>query len=287
MSKFPLNKSILIALLAGLSVSSFAATSNTSPALLRHMPLQKQELQGSAYGDFARSWQNAPHNTVVYQQISRVFPTAVVWRGDGEVCEFETDLQDLGDITFTNVKGELETFQSMLDRTFSDGVLILKDGKIVTEQYYNGMKPHIRHHLMSASKSLTSTLFSTFVADGSVELDKLITDYVPQARGTAWEGVTVQDVLDMRSDVQYREVFDDPTAEVWAHESAVGWRNVGEGRPSTNRQFLYSMKKMQKTDGQFHYRSSETDMLGQIMENITGIGVAELFSQRIWSKLGA
>lgn len=270
-------------------LSSFLATASfaQSPGQLPHLPETAESLRGSAYGDFARSWQNGPHNVSVYQQISRAFPTAVVWRGDGKAHQFEYNRQNLNNITFTNLNGETESLRSHLDRTFTDGLLILKDGKIVTEEYHNGMKPHTRHHLMSASKSLTSTLFSTFVDDGSVDLEKPISSYVPEAKGTAWEDVKVKEILDMTSDVQYREEFDNPDAEVWAHESAVGWRNVAQGNPVTNRQFLYSMDKMQETDGKFHYRSSETDMLGQIMENVSGIGSAELFSQRVWSKLGA
>ncbi|NOH27281.1 serine hydrolase domain-containing protein [Vibrio mediterranei] len=268
-----------------LATASFAQPQ--SPDRLRHLPETAESLRGSAYGDFARSWQHGPHNISVYQQISRAFPTAVVWRGDGKPHQFEHNHQDLNSITFTNLNGETETLRSHLDRTFTNALLILKDGKIVTEEYHNGMKPHTRHHLMSVSKSLISTLFSTFVHDGSVDLEKPISSYVPEAKGTAWESVKVKEVLDMTSDVQYREEFDNSDAEVWAHESAVGWRNVAQGKPATNRQFLYSIDKMQTTDGKFHYRSSETDMLGQIMENVSGIGSAKLFSQRIWSKLGA
>lgn len=280
------SKTALVACLLS-ALMAAPALSQTSPDLLTKMPETAESLRGSAYGDFARSWQNGPHNTVVYQQTSRVFPTAVVWRGDGKTHQFEYNKQDLSNITYTNLAGEQETFRAHLNRTFTDGLLIIKDGKIITEEYYNGMKPHTRHHLMSASKSLTSTLFSTFVDDGSVELDKNIGDYVPEAVGTAWQDVKVREVLDMTSDVQYREEFDNPEAQVWAHESAVGWRNVGQGKASTNREFLYTMDKMTETDGKFHYRSSETDMLGQIMENVSGVGSAELFSQRIWSKLGA
>ncbi|UPQ89055.1 serine hydrolase domain-containing protein [Vibrio sinaloensis] len=276
-----------LSLACALSFSSVAAISAQAPDELRHLPAHAHELRGNPYGDFASSWQNAPYNTSVYQQVNRLIPTATVWRGDAEESQFEYQKQDLSEIQYTNVKGESETFAELLERTFSDGVLILKDGKIITEHYFNGMKPHNRHHLMSSSKSLTSTLFSTFIDDGSVKLDEMVTTYVPDAKNTAWEGVKVIDLLNMTSDVQYREEFDNPDAEVWAHESAVGWRNVGEGRPSTNREFLYSMNKMDSPDGLFHYRSSETDMLGQIMENVSGIGTAELFSRRIWSKLGA
>lgn len=257
------------------------------PKDARHLPALIDELRGDPFSDFGRSWQNAPHNTFIYQQISRAFPTAVVWRGDVEESQFEYSNQDLGQITFENLKEEKETISSLLDRTFTNGFLVLKDGKVITESYQHGLESHIRHHWMSASKSLTSTLFGTFVDEGDVKLEELVTTYVPELKDTAWEGVTVLDVLDMRSDVQYREEFDNPIAEVWQHEAAVGWRNVGLGRPATNRQFLIAMNKYTDPDGLFHYRSSETDMLGWIMESVTGIGAAELMSQRVWSKLGA
>ncbi|WP_338164186.1 hypothetical protein [Vibrio sp. 10N] len=57
----------------------------------------------------------------------------------------------------------------------------------------------------------------------------------------------MKSILDITSNVQYREEFDNPVAEVWAHESVVGWRNVAQGKPSTNREFLNSMQKMTDT----------------------------------------
>lgn len=277
---------IIMLALSSLAVADDKATTQ-APKDARYLPAMIDELRGDPFSDFGRSWQNAPHNTFVYQQISRAFPTAVVWRGDGEISQFEYTKQNLGEISFENLKGKKETLAALLDRTFTNGFLVLKDGKIFTEEYRNGLEPQIRHHWMSASKSLTSTLFGTFVDEGSVKLDELVTTYVPELTGTAWEGVRVVDVVDMRSDVKYREEFDNPIAEVWMHEAAVGWRNVGLGRPATNRQFLAAMQKYEKPDGLFHYRSSETDMLGWIMESVSGIGAAELLSQRIWSKLGA
>ena len=282
-----MNKLVIAGACAFALLSTGTTNAGEAPKDARHLPAMIDELRGSPFGDFGRSWQNAPHNTFVYQQISRAFPTAVVWRGDGPKHQFQYDKQDLAQITYVKKDGEEETLAELLDRSFTNGFLVIKDGKIIAEDYRNGLEPHIRHHWMSASKSMTSSLFSTFVEDGKVKLDAPVTQYVPALKGSVWEGVTVADVLDMRSDVKYREEFDNPVAEVWQHEAAVGWRNVGKGRPATNRQFLAGMQKYEEPDGLFHYRSSETDMLGLIMENITGVGAAELLSQRIWSKLGA
>lgn len=258
-----------------------------APMDARFLPAMVDELRGDPFSDFGRSWQNAPSNAFVYQQISRAFPTAVVWRGDKKEVSFEYDIQNLRGITFENLLGKKESLGKLLDRTYTNGFLVLKDGKIITEAYFNGLAPHVRHHLMSVSKSMTSILFGTYVDEGKIKLNELVTTYIPELVGTSWDGVKVVDVLDMRSDVQYREEFDNPVAEVWMHEAAVGWRNVGLGRPATNRQFLTAMNKYEKPDGLFHYRSSETDILGWIMERVTGVGAAELMSQRIWKKLGA
>lgn len=59
-------------------------------------------------------------------------PTAVVWRGNGETSECQYQMQDLSQVSFTNLKGEEETFKHHLDRTFTDALLSIKDGKIIT-----------------------------------------------------------------------------------------------------------------------------------------------------------
>lgn len=175
----------------------------------------------------------------------------------------------------------------MLAATYTDGILVLKDGKIVTELYFNGMQPHVRHHWMSATKSITGLLAGILVGKGQVDLDSNVAAYVPDLKNTAWDGVTVQTALNMQSDVEYREVFDDPQAEVWQHESALGWRRIGEGNPGDNRTFLRQQEKMPEPDGMFHYRSSETSVVASVVEAASGIGLAELISRELWSKLGA
>jgi CubicO group peptidase (beta-lactamase class C family) len=163
----------------------------------------------------------------------------------------------------------------------------MKDGKIVTELYFNGLQPHVRHHWMSATKSLVGVMAGILAGKGLIDLDRDVTTYVTALKSTAWDGITVQTALHMQSDVQYREIFEDPQAEVWKHESAVGWRRVGEGNPGDNLTFLRQQSKMEEPDGLFHYRSSETSIVATVLEESSGMGLAELISRELWSKLGA
>ncbi len=258
------------------------------PLEMRRFPAGQfaEALLGAPDRNFAQSWQNAPHNRVIYQQLSRLLPMAVVWRGRGTVEEFEEDRENLNTIRFRDHRNRQKSVEQWLPATFTDGLLVLKDGEIVTENYFNGMRSHIRHHLMSASKSLVGTLAGNFVARRQINPTNRVSHYVAALRRTAWNNITLRQVLDMMSDVQYREEFNNPRAEVWQHESAVGWRNVGRGNPRSNREFLTRMRKFQNFDNKFHYRSSETDIVAWVLEEVSGIGLAELFSREIWSKLG-
>src|SRR5579883_2560285 len=103
------------------------------------------------------NFQVGPYNRWGFQHISQILPTAPIGRGDGTAAALERRAQDLGALAFTGAGGRM-TIAEMLETTYTDGFLVLKDGAIVAEQYFNGMGPHTRHLLMSVSKSLTGML---------------------------------------------------------------------------------------------------------------------------------
>ena len=90
----------------GQQLPELANPTGQAPKDARHLPAMVDELRGDPFSDFGRSWQNAPNNAFVYQQISRAFPTAVVWRGDKKEVPFEYDIQDLRGITFEDLLGK-------------------------------------------------------------------------------------------------------------------------------------------------------------------------------------
>ena len=91
-----------------------------------------------------------------------------------------------------------------LARGYTDAICIVHDGRIVFEHYVDGMRPDDTHLLMSVSKSLTATLVGVLVGERALDPGAQVTAYVGALRGTAWEGCTVQHLLDTRRDALRR-----------------------------------------------------------------------------------
>ncbi len=232
------------------------------------------------------NFQVGPYNRWGFQHISQILPTAPIGRGDGTAAALERRPQDLGALAFTGAGGRM-TIAEMLETTYTDGFLVLKDGAIVAEQYFNGMGPHTRHLLMSVSKSLTGMLAGILVERGLLDPGAVVSRYVPALRGSAYEDASVQQVLDMVASVIYSEDYDDPRSEVAAQDRSVGWRPAQEGDIIGLYHFLPTLKKAGEHGTAFQYCSANTDVLGWVMETITDTPFADLFSREIWSKLGA
>ena len=93
-----------------------------------------------------KNWYWGPGNRWSYKHTSRVFPSATIYRGTGPVAKLDYALRDLSDVSFVNpiTKSRMSITQ-MYAATDTDAFLVMQGGKIVTEQYFNGMKPEDLH----------------------------------------------------------------------------------------------------------------------------------------------
>jgi CubicO group peptidase (beta-lactamase class C family) len=223
----------------------------------------------------ADSWQESPHHRWAFQHIDEILDTVVIPRGDGPVLE----LVDGEPIDPPGLDAELRA-------CWTDGLLVLRGREIRLERYLNGMHRGTRHLLMSVSKSLTSTVFSQFVARGQVDVRQPVASYVPALAGSAYGDATVQQTLDMTVAVAYDEAYDDPQSEVQRHDRSAGWRAPREGDPAGVREFLTTLRKDGEHGQAFRYCSANTDVLAWILEEVSGQPFSELLSSDLWSRLG-
>jgi hypothetical protein len=126
--------------------------------------------------------------------------------------------------------GKTLGIDDFMDRTQGNALLILKDGRIVYETYRNGSGPSTKFISFSTGKSVTSTLVGIAVEKGMIDaLQDDLTTYLPALTGSAYEGVTIRDALQMVSGVEWDESgydFSDrsrPLIRTW-HESYVEHR---------------------------------------------------------------
>ncbi|MFN0099959.1 MAG: serine hydrolase domain-containing protein, partial [Gemmatimonadaceae bacterium] len=119
---------------------------------------------------------------------------------------------------FTRVRVKLAdstlSVEQYLERNGVAAVLVLHEGRIAYERYRFGNGPRTRWMSMSVAKSVTSTLIGAALRDGAIRsLDDSVTRYVPSLTGSAYDGVTVRQVLTMTSGVRWSERYTDPTSD--------------------------------------------------------------------------
>jgi hypothetical protein len=101
------------------------------------------------------------------------------------------------EIGFTDSAGGGTSVRSFLKATQMDGFLVMHQGQVAAEHYDTGLVAHRPHILMSVSKSFTATLAGLFVDGGRLNPDGLVTDLIPEVKGSAFEGATLQHILDI------------------------------------------------------------------------------------------
>lgn len=230
----------------------------------------------------------APANRWSFQHIAALNRTADVWRGAGPVAALDEDLRDLDQFTYQNRAGARFTFGEMIERSYTDGIVVLHHGKIIYERYLNGMQPHTRHAWASCSKSMTGTLAALLAHEGLFDPDALVASYLPELKGSGFDGATIRQVMDMTTAVRFREGADDPVSENRAYSVALGWRArpAGYTGPATTYEVLPTMEQDGPHGVRFAYMTPNTDVLAWLIKRLLNQTLAEIMQERIWSRLG-
>lgn len=175
------------------------------------------------------------------------FPTREVKAGKENYFKFKTKIDnEIENVTFVPWnQTKAITFKESLDKNYVDGIIILHKGKIVYEKYSGGLKEDGLHAAMSVSKSFTGILGSILIAEGVLNPEELVTNYVPELKGSAYEGASVQQVLDMTTSVKYSENYSDVNAEVWKYSAAGSIYKAADYKgPQNYYEYLPTLKKI-------------------------------------------
>ena len=176
-------------------------------------------------------------------------------------------------------------YAAWADHTFTNAFLVLRDGAVVFEDYRNRMAPETRHIAFSMSKTVTAMLVGQALERGEIgSLDDLAVRYVPELAGGGYDGVTIRNLLEMRSgaDIEERYDFgDNPSLAGRIHETAI-IRN--EARFAD---FAKDIGRRTEPGSQFNYATLDTAVLGWVLEKATGLRIEDLTQTRIWQPMGA
>lgn len=220
-----------------------------------------------------------------------LMPTVNISRGLGSAAALPRALrEDIDQVEFKRLNtGVKMTWGASLNANYTDGIVVLHRGRIVYERYFGVLKPEGQHGAMSVTKSFVGTLAAMLVAEERLDPTRRVFEYVPELASSAFGNATVRQVMDMTTGIQFSEDYADPKAEVWAHAAAGNPLPKPKDftGPRSYYEFLQTVKP-QGTHGEaFGYRTANTDTLGWIIARVSGQSVAQLLSDRIWSRLGA
>jgi CubicO group peptidase (beta-lactamase class C family) len=215
-----------------------------------------------------------------FRNIDRLFPTRAIIPAETPRALPPSGrmltklLVPLGDSTLS--------VEQYLEHNRVAAVLVLHEGRIAYERYRYGNGPRTRWMSMSVAKSVTSTLIGAALRDGSItSLDDAVTQYVPALAGSAYDGVTVRQVLTMTSGVRWSERYTDPTSDR---------RRLLEAQiaqqPGGALAVMRALPRAAAPGSVNTYSTGETQIAGEIVRAAVGRPLADYLSDRIWTPAG-
>lgn len=162
------------------------------------------------------------------------------------------------------------------------GVLVLQDGKVRLERYIPPHSAATRWNSFSIAKSITSTLVGVAMKDGYIQsLDHPVTRYVPQLRGSAYDAVTVRQLLTMTSGVKWNEDYTDTHSDVARMYAQPPDRGL-----DMTVSYVRKLPREAPPGTKWVYKTSETNLVGVLVAEATGKQLADYLSEKIWRAYG-
>ncbi|MGH8436324.1 MAG: serine hydrolase domain-containing protein [Pseudomonas sp.] len=165
------------------------------------------------------------------------------------------------------------------------GLLVLKNGEVAYEYYGKGNTQRTLWTSRSVAKSVVSVLIGVAIKEGKIKsTDDPVTHYVPELKGTAWEGVTLHQLMQHTSGVVWDENYASPDSD-FSHMTQC------EAKPAPYDCVLNLVKSVKRKPGVklgevWSYNTGGAWLVGRVLENATGMTIAKYLESRIWSRFG-
>lgn len=164
----------------------------------------------------------------------------------------------------------------------SAALLIVHDGKLRLERYGLGFDAQGRWTSFSVAKSMTSTLVGAAIQDGHIRsMDDKVSEYIPHMKGSAYDDVTIRQLLTMTSGVRWNENYSDPNSDVArfnGHQPEAGVDSVVS--------YLRKLPRAAPAGTRWNYSTGETNLVGTLVTQATGKPLSQYLSEKVWVPAG-
>ncbi|WP_020007091.1 serine hydrolase domain-containing protein [Salinicoccus albus] len=222
-----------------------------------------------------------------FRNIERLFPTRTVPASSAPIPleksplslqPFKSQIKD----ETTALADQSYDIYDYLTLNSITGIVVLKQGKLVYENYLHGNGPDTRWMSMSVAKSITSTLVGLAVKDGYIDsIDDLTVKYVPSLKGSAYEGTTVRHILGMNSGVKWDETYTNPDSD-----RRKFLRAQLSQEPGSLIKVMAELPSAGKPGTIHNYSTGETTIGSEIVIGATNKSLSAYLSEKIWEPYG-
>jgi len=220
-------------------------------------------------------------SSMTFRNMDNMFETRIVKRGKSVwqlpyVKGYTPPTYESGGVTLA--------YEDFAQRTYTNAFLIIRDGKILFEDYRNRAKSGDRFIGFSATKSIVSILIGIAVRQKHIHsIDDPASNYVPELKGAGYDGVSIRHVLQMRSGIDYEERYDFGTKPSFAAMIHINAIVANKERFADS---AIKVKRGSEPGSRFNYATLDTAVLGWVLERATRQPLAQYMTKNLWQPAG-
>ena len=211
-----------------------------------------------------------------FKNIRELLPTRIINKSDYPLS-LSYELDDFSDISY-RYKNNTYTIQDYINKFKVGGLIILRNGKILHEEYNFGNNQESRWISFSVTKSVTSMLLGAAIKDGFIKnVEEPVVTYLPHLIDSSYRDVTIKQVLHMSSGIKWNEDYTDPYSDV----------SLASGLNSLELySYLNKLGKSSNPGEKFNYNTGEANLIGGIVRSAIGNNLSTYLEQKIWKPFG-
>lgn len=235
------------------------------------------------------NWRQPPHNRWAFHHVREIVPTAPIFRGNQTDRFTSAPAPSIGEVALSGLEGAQWSLERWLSESSSDALLVAHRGQLVHEWYVDDEIERSPHIVFSVSKSITATLAGVLVEQGLLDPARPVVDYIPELAASGYADASLQQVLDMVVRIDFNEDYLATSGKFIEYRTATGWHPCGVDEIDQNlHDFLCSIERADGNHGEvWQYKSPNSDLLGWVLERVSGETLAQLMSRHLWQPMGA
>ncbi len=238
-----------------------------------------------------KNWLDDPYLRWSYTHMKEFTLINEVNHNPDQVSHFSTALQNLDDFAVERRLGNTTPLKKLLDDNKTDAFVVVHNGQLVYERYFNGYNESEPHGMASLAKVFTGTIIQSLAEENRIDLEKTADTYIKELKNTPFGKATLQQLMDMQVSVEYpTHGYEHPALENQDAQLYLASNILPRGKNYDGPMKIYDMlREAEETappGSDFSYDNGSAETLAWIIRTITGKSLAENVSERIWSQIG-